>query len=295
MGIILETETFNKFGYYSNSLKPSSCKLVVWECNSCKVQQNKKYRDAVRINNCLKCSNKINANTNLELRVEKSKEWHKNNKHPLKGTKRPQHVIDAIRKAATGRIRSQEELEGLSKRTKGENNPFYGKKHSEESLEKMSTKIIKRGKDHPLYGIKRSKEVVERMRATQIKIAKRGKDSNLYGNSYHGKGVWYLDKNNNKIWLRSSYEEKFAIYLDTNNINWVYEPQAFPIVYGKSNKEGTYRPDFYLVDLDKYIEVKGWWRDDALEKYEAFVNQYPHLIIEVYDKKKLRELGISIK
>lgn len=262
MGIILETETFNKFGYYPNTLKPNSCKLVIWQCASCKLQKDKKYLYAVKFTNCLACSNKIIANQNLEVKSKRVKEWHKNNEHPLKGTKRPQHVKDALLKANTGRIRSIEEREAASSRMKGVN---IGRKASEETRKKMS--------------------------AIQSKIVRKGKDSNFYGKCYHGKGVWYLDKNNNRIWLRSSWEEKFAIYLDSNNINWVHEPKVFPIVYG-DNKEGTYTPDFYLIDSNLYIEIKGWWRDDALEKYEAFVNQYPDLIIEVYDKNKLKELGI---
>lgn len=38
------------------------------------------------------------------------------------------------------------------------------------------------------------------------------------------------------------------------------EPLAFPIVYKYKDiiKEGTYRPDFFLVESTMFWKVKGW-------------------------------------
>lgn len=44
---------------------------------------------------------------------------------------------------------------------KGEENPMYGKRHSESTREKMSKK--KRGKNHPFYGKERSREFKEKV------------------------------------------------------------------------------------------------------------------------------------
>ncbi len=55
-----------------------------------------------------------------------------------------------------------------------------------------------------------------------------------------------------EIWMRSSYETKFAFFLDLNEIKWQYEPKRFDL--GKL----TYLPDFYLSEFDCYIEIKGW-------------------------------------
>ena len=43
----------------------------------------------------------------------------------------------------------------------GENNPFYGKKHSEETLKHMSE--IKTGSNHPMYGTHRSQETKDKI------------------------------------------------------------------------------------------------------------------------------------
>ena len=42
------------------------------------------------------------------------------------------------------------------------------------------------------------------------------------------------------------------------------------IVDGKA-----YLPDFYVPSLGVYVEVKGWWRDDARQKFDAFMKLYP--------------------
>lgn len=261
---ILIDETIEKFGYDPNELRPSSWKLVIWECLECGNKKDKKFVLAKKNKLCINCSNKKNANTNLKVRSDKMKEWHKNNDHPLKGTKRPEHVIEALR--LTGkRVRTKEECEYRSKLFSGVGNPMYGEKHTEESLEKM--------------------------RIAAKKNVRRGKDSNFYGKPpKHGRGSWYECKDGSRVWMRSSWETKFATYLDDNNIEWLYEIKKFPITY--LDKDGTYTPDFYLIKENKYIEIKGWWRDDAKIKYESFQEQYPDLIIELYNKDVLKKLNI---
>jgi hypothetical protein len=149
--------------------------------------------------------------------------------------------------------------------------PRLGKKHNIESKQKMSVakQGIFDGKNNPMYG----------------------KEPAKY--SKVNKGGWYSRKDGRRIYLRSSWEFQVAKYLDTNNFLWEYELNAFPIKY--NDKEGTYRPDFYLINEKEYWEVKGWWRGDALSKYIAFLKQYPKIKIKIIDKIKLNELNdISI-
>jgi len=264
MGIILEEKTKRQFGYYSNELKPSSEKKVIWKCKECGIEVEKKYRLAKENNLCLNCSNKINANINIEQRSGNMKEWHTKHDHPLLNTHRPEHVKRAISNAHIGVPCLEGTKEKLRVKNAGIGNPFYGRKHTEKSLEKM--KIAAK------------------------KNAKHGKECNLYGKQYHGRGDWYYCIDGSKVWMRSSWEVKFAHYLDKNNIDWLYEPKTFPIIY--DNKDGTYTPDFYFIKTNKYIEIKGWWRDDAYIKFKAFNEQYSNIVIEVYDKNKLKELKI---
>jgi len=56
--------------------------------------------------------------------------------------------------------------------------------------------------------------------------------------------------------------------------------------------ETTYTPDFWVKDLNLYVEVKGYWRDDAKAKFNAFQKQYPELCVEVWDEAKLRTMKI---
>ena len=124
-----------------------------------------------------------------------------------------------------------------------------------------------------------------------------GKKNPMYGKkAAHGKGEWHKTWDNQEVWTRSSWEKKYLELLDTQKIKYLVESKAFEITYmyeGKK-KEGTYRPDVYLVEEDKYIEIKGFWRDDAKEKYEAMLEQYSDISIELLKKEELKKLGLNI-
>jgi hypothetical protein len=112
--------------------------------------------------------------------------------------------------------------------------------------------------------------------------SKKGKRSVLFGKpSHHGKREKY-----NNILMRSSYEVKYAKYLDKQGITWLYESKTFDL------GNCTYTPDFYLPETDTYIEIKGYWRDDAIKKFKLFKKLYSKINIEVLDYKKLKNLNI---
>jgi len=50
-------------------------------------------------------------------------------------------------------------------------------------------------------------------------------------------------------------EEEFARILDFYNIEWVYEPQSFPLRWEGDRVTEMFTPDFYLPGLDLYIEI----------------------------------------
>jgi len=66
--------------------------------------------------------------------------------------------------------RKKEYREYHTKRVQGKKNPFYGKKHSEETKKILREKCPKRGKEHGCYGKKHSKEDIEKMRLNQPTI-----------------------------------------------------------------------------------------------------------------------------
>ncbi|MDJ0342216.1 hypothetical protein QMK19_03320 [Streptomyces sp. H10-C2] len=53
--------------------------------------------------------------------------------------------------------------------------------------------------------------------------------------------------------FRSRLEARWAVVFDSLNLRWEYEPQGYRI--GESRR--PYLPDFYLTDLNWWIEVKG--------------------------------------
>lgn len=52
--------------------------------------------------------------------------------------------------------------------------------------------------------------------------------------------------------FRSRLEARWAVFFDSLGIHWQYEPQGFEAVDGS-----RYLPDFYLPDLQTWVEVKG--------------------------------------
>lgn len=107
---------------------------------------------------------------------------------------------------------------------------------------------------------------------------------NQFGKFSYGKGNYY--KGN---YMRSSWEIAYAKYLDKQGIKWLYESKAFDL--GNS----TYRPDFYLPKKKLWIEIKGWWRDDAKKKFRKFKKKYPKIKIKILKRKQLITLGVLSK
>jgi hypoxanthine phosphoribosyltransferase len=52
-----------------------------------------------------------------------------------------------------------------------------------------------------------------------------------------------------------STERLVSDALDVLGIEWVYEPREFELPTKANGKKQNFRPDFYLPELDTYIEV----------------------------------------
>jgi len=88
--------------------------------------------------------------------------------------------------------------------------------------------------------------------------------------------------------MKSRYEVAYAKYLDKNSIRYEYELKTFDL--GKT----TYTPDFYLVDCDVYIEIKGWMRPDAKKKLKLFFKKNPDINLRVLYKEHLQQMGVKL-
>jgi len=170
---------------------------------------------------------------------------------------------------------------------KGKGNPNYG-----------NHKLA--GKNHPFYGIKGKDHPAYKGNA-YIKCIDCGKPktypdiryprcqscATIYQYKTTGVPTWNRIKYKN-IWMRSTWEVIFAKYMIHRKIKWQYEPKTFEL--GNT----IYTPDFYLTETNTYVEIKGWWRDNAKKRFELFKKLYPNIKIKVLDKKKLLSMGILI-
>lgn len=96
----------------------------------------------------------------------------------------------------------------------------------------------------------------------------------------------------NGVWLRNSWEEKVAKYLDSEGKHWQYESDTFSVSYviDGIEKWGTYTPDFRVGDT--FLEVKGRKFSVGMAKAQAFIEQYSQYRLEIWDRRKLKQLEI---
>lgn len=139
---------------------------------------------------------------------------------------------------------------------------------------KMSSSAwLKNGGTHPLLGKRHSLE-------TKAKISNKTAAQNKNYISKHP-----YNGTSGIIMMKSSWEVKYAQYLDSTGIEWAYEPE-FKLSNGYS-----YLPDFQLSTGD-IIEVKGYMRQDAQKKWDLFCSDYPTLNKSLIRKDDLKKLGI---
>ena len=91
----------------------------------------------------------------------------------------------------------------------------------------------------------------------------------------------------NGIDLHGSWELAYAKFLDANTVKWVRCSDSF--LYTFAGKDRRYTPDFYLVESDEYVEIKGYKTEKDAAKWAQFP---PHRKLKVLLGKDLKQLGI---
>lgn len=74
-------------------------------------------------------------------------------------------------------------------------------------------------------------------------------------------------------------------FLNERRIDFKWQSKTFHMPDGR-----TYTPDLYLVDKNKWVEIKGRFYDDAKEKWEWFCGECSNS--ELWNKDRLVELGV---
>jgi hypothetical protein len=159
----------------------------------------------------------------------------------------------------------------------GVNNPFYGKNHSKITKDKIS--ISHKGKII-------SKE-------TKIKMSKAtsGKNNPRFGTKcsfpyyYRKSGV----RSDIGMYFRSTWEANIARFFNYIGFAWQYEPERFFF------ENMTYLPDFYLPHIDRFVEVKGFWRADCRKKVDLFIKKYGKSKLWIIDSQNYNKINIMYK
>ncbi len=72
----------------------------------------------------------------------------------------------------------------------------------------------------------------------------------------------------NGVDLHGSWEVAYAKHLDDTEIEWIRCKDVFPYRY--QDRERKYTPDFYLIEDDVYIEIKGYKTEKDSAKWKQF-------------------------
>lgn len=146
-----------------------------------------------------------------------------------------------------------------------------GHKHSIETREKLS-QCSRRGWEVLKNDNQKLKEWKTNQRNTKIKNGTLN-PIKIKENSYsRTKGGKRADLNNQ--YFRSAWEANIARYYNFLGVKWEYEPKTF-IFENIRRGSVSYTPDFYLVEEDKWIEVKGWMDKKSKTKLNRFKKYYP--------------------
>lgn len=91
-----------------------------------------------------------------------------------------------------------------------------------------------------------------------------------------------LCKSKNWLPFKSKWEKMFAKMLTVIAVDWKYEPEYFEIYI--DDKKRNWIPDFYLPEIDRYIEISTYNGDSEQKKkkIQAFREQHPSIdLIEI--------------
>jgi len=95
---------------------------------------------------------------------------------------------------------------------------------------------------------------------------------------------WFYGKDR-RLKMRSRWEVAYAHWLDRRKVLWSYEPVTFV------TDRFSYTPDFYLLDTEVFVELKGWENSLWDEKISALRTHWRTKVI-VLDEKALQNLGL---
>ena len=92
-------------------------------------------------------------------------------------------------------------------------------------------------------------------------------------------------------------EAELARILDYSGVRWQYEPRTFPIMWGVDGKVvESFSPDFYLPDLDLYVELTTLKQSLVRRKnrkLRRLRELYPDIRVKLFYGKDFRALMLK--
>jgi|GEM_PF-1705265 hypothetical protein len=174
-------------------------------------------------------------------------------------------------------------------RFKGRENWNKGlKKETDERVQKYSKSLkdsLNSGKVIPsFFGKHHSNKTKEKLSLIQSTSHKGG----------YCKWIPY-QKGDKIIYLQGSWEFKYAQYLDSLNLKWI-KPGNGDLKYSffwmdDLGIKRIYTPDFYIIDYNQYIEIKGYWRENDRIKMKKVLEQNK-ISLQILEKKDLKNLNL---
>jgi hypothetical protein len=110
-------------------------------------------------------------------------------------------------------------------------------------------------------------------------ILMKGKSGGYREGSNKWKGIFIEKKDGSKVWLDSSYEYRFILILEKFKIDWDKNFDKFPYEFNGQSK--NYIPDFYIKEINLWVETKGMLKEEDPYKWESFI--FPLSIIKKND------------
>jgi predicted nuclease of restriction endonuclease-like RecB superfamily len=103
----------------------------------------------------------------------------------------------------------------------------------------------------------------------------------------------YTTVNGDIVSMDSTWEVACAGRLDILGIKWIRDPKMKLGYVTRGRRKRNYIPDFYLPDLDVYIEVKGYWTAAAKHKMKDVLARNPVRIIILESLQAISEITVT--
>lgn len=129
---------------------------------------------------------------------------------------------------------------------------------------------------------KHSQETKEKIRQQKLELCAR-QGTNLCGKGKRGYYKGY--------YCQSSWELAYVVYQLDHNVNFIRNTKRFSYTLDGINR--SYFPDFYLIDEDIYIEIKGYYDNKTKEKEIQFPKTETLIVLQKQEMTPILEYVIN--